>query len=55
MRTRAFRFRLIDYEYLVPTILKQYPEKYLADTQIICNVMSYDNLICNSNTSSLNV
>lgn len=55
MRTRSFRFRLIDYEDIVPTILKQYPDKYLQDTQVVCNVLSYDNLVFNTNTSSLNI
>ena len=55
MRTRGFRFRLVDYEYLVPTILKQYPDKYLEDTQVRCDVKGYDNLVMNVNTSSLSV
>ncbi len=38
-----FRFRLIDYEYIVPNLLKKYPQLYLADTQIECSVLSYKN------------
>ena len=53
MRTRSFRFRLIDYEEIVPSILKAYPDSYLKDTQVICNVLSYNNLIFNSSSQSL--
>ena len=47
MRNRAFRFRLIDYEQIVPSVLKQHPDSYLSDTWVICDVLSYDNLVFN--------
>lgn len=43
MRTTAFKFRLIDYEQIVPNVLKRYPKLYLHDTQVSCTVKSFQN------------
>lgn len=45
MRINAFKFRLIDYEYIVPELLRKFPEKYLADTEVSCSVLSYDKFV----------
>jgi hypothetical protein len=55
MRTRNFNFRLVDYEYIVPAVLKKYPTKYLSDTEVICKALSYKNLKFNATDSKLNV
>ena len=55
MRTREFRFRLIDYEQIVPSVLRQHPESYLADTWVVCDVLSYHNLVFNASNSSLSL
>ena len=55
MRTRAFRYRLIDYEAIVPSVLKQHPDNYLSATWVTCDVLSYDNLVFNVSNSSLNI
>lgn len=34
MRTTIFKFRLIDFEYIIPAILKKYPNKYLSDIEV---------------------
>jgi hypothetical protein len=47
MRSNAFRFRLIDFEYIAPAILQKYPDLYLADTQVSCKPVSYDNMVFN--------
>jgi|JI10StandDraft_1071094.scaffolds.fasta_scaffold185282_2 hypothetical protein len=44
IRSRSFRFRLVDYEYIVPAVLKKYPKLYLQDTQISCSVKGYQNM-----------
>lgn len=31
-----FRHRLVDYEDIVPSVLKQYPSYYLVDTELNC-------------------
>jgi hypothetical protein len=38
MRTRIFKFRLIDFEYIIPSILRKYPQKYLSDIEIECSM-----------------
>jgi len=45
MRSRSFRFRLIDFEYIVPTILQKYPDLSLSDTQVHCKPVGYDNMV----------
>lgn len=45
MRSSSFRFRLLDYEYIVPSVLKKYPKAYLADTQVSCSGKSYRNMV----------
>lgn len=36
MRTRFFKFRLIDFEYIIPNVLRDYPNKYMSDVEIQC-------------------
>lgn len=38
MRTKVFQFRLLDFEPIMPSVLKRYPNKYLADVDICCAV-----------------
>jgi hypothetical protein len=38
MRTRVFRWRLLDFEYIVPAILERYPNSYLSDVELACAV-----------------
>lgn len=38
MRTRSFKFRLVDLESIVPTVLQKYPKNYLSDVQISCSI-----------------
>ena len=53
MRTDYFKFRLIDYEYITPAVLKKFPKHYLADTDIICKALNYKNLKFNENNLTL--
>jgi hypothetical protein len=39
MRTRVFKFRLIDFEYIVPSVLSKYPKNYLSDVIFYCSVI----------------
>ena len=34
MRTSTFKFRLIDFEYIIPELLIRYPQSYLNDVSI---------------------
>ena len=45
MRTNSFRFRLVDYEFIMPELLRKFPQNYLADTEISCSVLAYNNLV----------
>ena len=45
MRTNSFRFRLVDYEFIMPELLRKFPQYYLADTEISCSVLAYNNLV----------
>ena len=55
MRSRAFRFRLIDFEYIAPAILKRYPALYLADTQVGCKPVSYSNMVFDQDEGVINL
>jgi hypothetical protein len=38
MRTRLFRWRLIDFEYIVPSVLALNPQSYLAEVDVQCGL-----------------
>jgi hypothetical protein len=38
MRTSVFKFRLIDFEFVIPSVLTRYPQNYLSDVEIECNI-----------------
>ena len=39
MRTRIFKWKLIDFESLIPTILEKYPKLYLNNITIACSIL----------------
>lgn len=34
MRTNIFKYRLIDFEPIIPSVLSKYPQNYLSDVEI---------------------
>ena len=45
MRNRVFKFRLLDFQYLIPAVLNKYPTNYMSPVEIVCNIENVKELI----------
>ena len=47
MRNSIFKFRLLDFEYLIPSVLNRYPNNYLSDVEFSCDLEATRDMVIN--------